>query len=131
MKAWHDYHISGYTVDSIKRDITFNLVLPGNGVESKMGKVVFKSVHGYELQNDAMASIILYFEEMGISNFLEIYGGEIEKSFSQNGCYGEWASDLSDAQRKLEEMSAKAYILSSSIGLEGWLLAEEVIEENA
>ena len=131
MNSYHDYHIYGYEVDSVDRRVTFRLGWPYDKNAEKRVILNFFGVFGYELTNDSMTSIVLDFEEIPLRTFLNEYGNDIRESFRQNGAYGPWAADLAKAEVELESQNVKAIVLSSSIGMEGWLLAQAVEENNA
>jgi hypothetical protein len=42
-----------------------------------------------------------------------------------SGTPGSWASDISSAPAKLVEKGVRGFILSSSLGLSGWVIAKE------
>jgi len=131
MKSYHDFHIQGYEVDSVRRKINFRLAWPEHDNGVSVVNVVFEGVFGYELKNDSMASIVLGFEETSLTDFFNEYGEEIKESYRQNGAYGPWAHDLEKAVRELSGKDVKAIILSSSIGMVGWVLAQAIEEKSA
>jgi len=131
MNSYHDYHIYGYEVDSLERKIKFKLAWPEENGESTIVYALFTGVHGYELKNDSMASIVFEFEEISLNEFLNDYSKEIKESYRQNGSYGPWAHDLAKAEEELKKNNVKAIILSSSMGMVGWLLAQNIEEQNA
>lgn len=73
MKSYHDYQIYGYEVDSVNRTLRFKLAWPNQDNSADIILLAFSGVHGYELTNDAMVSIVLDFEEISGSKFL--FGG--------------------------------------------------------
>jgi len=131
MKSYHDFHIYGYEVDSVKRKINFRLAWPEKNGETSIVNVLFDDVFGYELKNDSMANIVFEFEEVSLKDFFGAYGSEIRESYRQNGAYGPWAHDLGGTVDDLSRKDVKAIILSSSIGMVGWVLAQTIEEQNA
>ena len=89
---------------------------------------MFTNVEGYHFRNDAFGNIIYSLEEILISRFLDEYALEIEESHRSAGAPGAWAADLATANWMLEAEGVRAFVLSSSYGLSGWLLAKEVQE---
>jgi hypothetical protein len=53
------------------------------------------------------------------------------ESYKQNGAYGAWARDLGNAETELSNNGIKSTVLSSSMGMVGWVLAQSVGEQNA
>lgn len=131
MKSWHDYHIHGYSVDSINKEIRFILAWPLESEQSEIFEVVFRGVQGYELSNDSMASIVSSFEQVPLTELLTDYGSFVKEAYCQNGAYGPWASSLETAEQELAELGVRAFILTSSMGLVGRLLATSVVEEGS
>jgi hypothetical protein len=129
MKAWHDYHISGYRVQSIDRIITIDLVWNYQSETNiPSAKVIFSGVQGYEFRNDGMGSIVLDFEEYDIDEFFETFGAAIEKSYATTAAFGGWAANMPNAKEKFKNSNAKAYVLNASYGLEGWVISSAVEE---
>ncbi len=131
MKSYHDFHVYGYEVDSFKRKINFKLAWPEENADASIVNVFFEGVYGYELKNDSMASIVYDFEEIPLSQFFKEYGEEIKESYRQNGAYGPWVHNIGNAEEELGKNGVKAIILSSSMGLVGWVLAQTIGEKNA
>ncbi|MDH4317308.1 MAG: hypothetical protein OEV64_02870 [Desulfobulbaceae bacterium] len=131
MKSYHDFHIYGYEVDSVKRKINFKLAWPEGDGQARIVNVQFDGVFGYELKNDSMASIVYEFEEISLNEFMTEYASDIKEAYRQNGAYGPWAHDLSKAEEELTKDNVKAIVLSSSMGMVGWVLTQTVSEKNA
>ncbi len=131
MNSYHDYHVYGYEIDSVERVLRIKLAWPNQNKEADLVHLTFSGVQGYELTNDSMTSIILSFEEMPLNEFLTEYGDNIKESYRQNGAYGSWANNLEQAIVTLNRNNAKAYVLSSSIGMEGWVIAGDVDAKNS
>ncbi len=131
MNSFHDYHIYGYEVNSLEREIKFKLAWPNQGKEAKITYLIFGGVFGYELKNDSMTSIVCDFEEVEISDFLSDNGVEIKESYRQNGAYGSWVHNFSKAEEELSNNNVKAIVLSSSMGLVGWVLAQTIKAQSA
>jgi len=85
--------------------------------------VVFIGVEGYSFQNDTFGNIIFALEAVTMAAFVSEYRGELAESYRMSGAPGTWASDLDAAPRVLSELGVQAYVLSSSHGLSGWVLA--------
>ncbi len=132
MRSYHDFHVYGFEVDSQQRKINFRLAWPYDRAKASFVNVLFEGVYGYELKNDSLASIVFDFEEIPLALFLQEHSEEIRESFRQNGAYhGSWAHNLDNAESDLREKGVKAIVLSSSMGLVGWVLAQTITEKNA
>lgn len=96
--------------------------------EWKGGEVrtlVFAGVEGYHFENDAFGNIISDLEEVVAERLLAACREEIQKSFQISGALGVWVNDISDAPNLLRERGVRGFILTSTLGLSGWVLAKE------
>jgi hypothetical protein len=80
--------------------------------------------------NDAFGNIIFSLSEISLDQFFSEYGSEVAESHRLAGAPGAWAADIATGRETLQSEDVKAFILSSSYGLSGWLLATnfEVLE---
>ena len=62
---------------------------------------------------------------MPLEKFLTEYGAEISELYRMNGS-PPWAVDIALAPQRLREQGIKAFIMSSSLGLSGWILAKDM-----
>jgi hypothetical protein len=86
---------------------------------------VFEGVQGYHFENDAFGNVIFDVSNAPMEQFLTECGAEISELYRMNGS-PTWAADLASAPEFLREQGIKAFILSSSLGLSGWVLAKEI-----
>ena len=93
---------------------------------SEFTNVVFTGVQGYHFQNDAFGNIIFGVENVPVEWFLKEYGVEILELNRMAGSPGEWVKNLDSAPAFLNEEGIKPFVLSSSLGLSGWVLATEI-----
>jgi hypothetical protein len=98
--------------------------VPGNATE--FTNVIFEGVQGYRFENDAFGNIIFGLEMVSLEYLLTEFGASISESYRLSGAPGSWAADLGLAPEYLREHGIKGFILSSSYGLSGWVLASEV-----
>jgi len=124
LPSFHDDYVVGYEVDCEGRQIKLH-IKPADSVAKQAGvsTVVFTGVEGYNLENDAFGNIILDLEIVTTTDFVSEHRDELAESFRISGAPGTWASDLDDAPRVLSEQGIHAFVLSSSYGLSGWVLA--------
>jgi hypothetical protein len=134
LPSFHDDYVVGYEVDCEGRQIKLH-IKPAVSVAKQAGvsTVVFTGVEGYHFENDAFGNIILDLESVTTTGFVSQYRDELAESFRISGAPGAWASDLDAAPRVLSEQGIQAFVLSSSYGLSGWVLAREafVVPRNA
>jgi hypothetical protein len=66
-------------------------------------------------------------EAIPVERLISQYGAQITESHRFAGAPGPWAADLTSAVRVLTAKGIKGFILTSSYGLSGWILAKEVL----
>jgi len=128
LPSFHDDYIVGYEVDCEVRQIKLH-IKSASSVANQAGvsTVVFTGVEGYNLENDAFGNIVLDLETVTTTAFVSQHRDELAESFRISGAPGTWASDLDAAPRVLSEQGLQAFVLSSSYGLSGWVLAREAL----
>jgi hypothetical protein len=123
----HDNKLVSYEVQCEARTITIRTERRERDAPTQFANIILTGVQAYHLQNDAFGNIIFDLEGVPVDQFLRDYGAEISESFRRTGAPGPWAANPSDAAKYLREQDAQAFILSSSYGLDGWILAREII----
>lgn len=120
MKSIHDNEIKNYFVDFEKKEIRMKVFS-----EEKINKeIVFKNVFSHKFYNDMPYSIILDLEERPLSSFFKR-----NKELLLEGKRDFWPIDfdtMNDLEKEIEKQNQKYWILSSSYGLRGWVLCEEI-----
>ena len=122
----HDNLLISYEVQCEARTITLRTKTPERNQLFELVDVVFKGVQGYRFENDAFGNIIFGLEKVSAERFLVEYGAEILESRRSAGSPGPWATNLESALIHLQKQGAHGFILSSSYGLSGWVLAQDV-----
>jgi hypothetical protein len=122
----HDNWLISYEVQCEARTIVLRTKNPAKNEPTKLINVVFEGVQGYRFENDAFGSIILDLETMPVERFLKEYGAEISESYRMAGSPGPWAGNLEAAPAYFGGQGVRAFVLSSSYGLSGWVLAQEI-----
>jgi hypothetical protein len=125
LPSFHDDQLVGYEVDCEAREIKLHIKPATWATEKRRSTVLFTGVEGYRFENDAFGNIILDLEVVATRAFVSEYRGELAESFRMSGALGTWTSDLDNAQRFLSQQRIQAFVLSSSYGLSGWVLARE------
>jgi len=139
MKSWHDFHIDGYAVDGVRRELAFRLTWPYETPSTvRRARVVFEGVEAYFLEHDLGSNIVYDFSEQPLEAFLEEWTDRFEVS-AKYGWPAFWRPvpspprpvevERGDAFRLLAERGVKCIELGSSYGLSGWVLAAAFREE--
>jgi hypothetical protein len=136
MRSWHDFHLIGYSVDGKLQSLTFELEWPYESeTDIRNAKVQFTGVECYFLEHDLGSNIVYAIEETSLLEHLE---ASIE--FFETECKWGWpkfwrpkpypirptALELADAIARLTSKNVKCFLLSSSYGLSGWVLATSI-----
>lgn len=127
----HDNLLVSYEVQCEARTITLRTEYREANRPTEFTNVIFQGVQGYRFENDAFGNIIFGVETVTVEYLLTEFGAEISESYRMAGSPGPWAADLSSASEYLRERGIKGFMLSSSCGLSGWVLAREVAIVNA
>jgi hypothetical protein len=122
----HDNRLISYEVHCEERTITLRTEYRVENKPTEFTNVVFEGVQGYRFENDAFGNIILDLATVPLERLLTEYGAEISESYRIAGSPGTWAASLGSAPEYLREQGIKGFILSSSFGLSGWVLAKEI-----
>jgi hypothetical protein len=93
--------------------------------EGTIRTVSFDGVEGYRFSNDAFGNIIFSLQTIPLDGFLSEYTAEIAESYRLAGAPGPWAHDLTSARDVLATTGVHAFVLTSSYGISGWVLAKE------
>jgi hypothetical protein len=125
-RSVHDNRLVSYEVQCEARTITLHTECRVKDKPTEFTNVMFTGVQAYRFENDAFGNIILGLETVAVEAFLEKYGADISESYRMAGSPGAWADNLGTASRYLQEERTQAFILSSSYGLSGWVLAREM-----
>lgn len=120
----HDNHLMAYAVNGRERSITFQTEYP-HTEPAELTDVVFEDVLAYHFQHDLFGNIIFDIEEVSLAQFVEFHGAQCEA-----GCKWGWPWGWDIRKERLltyvERMGVKAYELSSSYGMTGWVLCAKM-----
>jgi hypothetical protein len=122
----HDNRLVSYEVQCEQRTITFRTEYRMEHKLTEFTTVVFEGVQAYHFENDAFGNIIFDLAEAPVKWFLKEYAAEISELYRMTGSRRPWAKNLESAQDYLWEQGIKPFLLSSSIGLSGWVTAKEL-----
>jgi hypothetical protein len=126
MRAWHDYHLTGYAVDGTNARITFEVSWPYES-EADIGRavVVFSGVEGYFFEHDLGANILYSLAEQPLEPFLAEHAEHFERE-RKWGWPLFWKGGVEQTATHLAAKHVKCFEVSSSYGLSGWVLATNV-----
>lgn len=133
MLPWHDYQISGYTVDGKQQTLVFELEWPYESeADPKRARLFFGGVECYHLEHDLGTNIVYDFCEVDLGDFLRESAAKFDEE-SKWGWPKFWrhnpalpspiAETLEQAHQSLLARNVKCIKLSTSYGLSGWILA--------
>lgn len=120
----HDDLIVGYSVNCEQRLIRLLGKQPDWKRDSRSWEISFEHVVAYRLTNDAFGNVISDIKKITQSDFHSEFGLELQESFARRGAAGSWAEDKNSTLQFLRFHSIDAYQISSSVGLEGWILSK-------
>ncbi len=125
LPSFHDNHLTAYEVNCETREITLRVRRPEGAEEQLSRTIVFNGVEGYHFKDDALGNIIYALQEISVDELISDYGRDIAESHRRAGAPGSWAANLASAAQVLTAKGVKGFVLSSSYGLSGWVLARE------
>jgi len=110
----HDNHVLSYMVDCQERQITLCTVYP-HAEPPERTDIIFSGVAAHHFERGDMVTILFDVQEVSPEQVYAEYGD----LFERNKTYG-WP----EVQRDTE--AVKGFLISSSYGLEGFVLAQEM-----
>ena len=125
-RSIHDNLLVSYQVECEARTITLNTQHRSPEKTTEFTDVVFKGVEAYDFENDAFGNVVFDLECVSVEQLLAERGAKVAESYRVAGSPGPWAANLRTAPDILNKKGVKGFILSSSYGLSGWVLAQEV-----
>ncbi len=115
----HDNKIEKYMVDCKNRKIDMYTITEDGTNEL----LRFENVWGYHFYHDAFGNIILDIETVMPNIIINDLHDELKEGFRLSGAFGPGADNLEQLPALLEEQGYKGFLISSSLGLEGWVIA--------
>jgi hypothetical protein len=135
LPSFHDNFLVSYEVNCEARQIKMRAKrdprVPALNEDRTSRTIVFNGVEGYQFENDNFGNIIFSLEAVSVEQILADYGSQIAESYRMAGAPNSWAADLSSAPQVLAAKGVQGFVLSSSYGLSGWVLAKEAEVEPA
>ena len=136
MRSWHDYHLTGYSVDGSNQKFTLSVLWPYEAeADIKRASVVFSGVECHCLEHDLGTNVILDVGEWPLRDFFAAWSDRFEAECKW-GWPKFWRPDplarqttvqaAEQALAVLRRKNVKCFELSSSYGLSGWILAVDI-----
>lgn len=125
MKSFHDYHLTGYSVDGQAKEVRLRLewLSPQDPETPRPPQMlVFQGVQDYFFEHDMGINIVYGVEEVS----LEEHVHSNAKSFAASAKWGWprfWRESAEATTSELRSDGMKCFELSSSYGLSGWIVA--------
>jgi hypothetical protein len=129
MSKVHDNHLVGYTVDGKSRRIELRTEHREAGRLCETVDVIFEGVLAYSFRYDCLGSIIFDICEQPFVATLEAHWSELEAGHRQSGWPPFWQGDEAKTREQIATLvqeGAKWFELSSSYGMEGWVLCRSI-----
>ena len=122
----HDNRLLGYEVGHAAREIRLRTEYPHSDPPERTD-MVFAGVAAYGFRHDALAlgTIIFSVEEVDPVSITRECAAEFAKGLPY-GWPGDWARSTETAAAFFESEGIRGYEISSSLGLNGWVLATSV-----
>ncbi|MGX7148400.1 hypothetical protein [Enterococcus ureasiticus] len=119
MNTIHDYEIERFTVEFKKNTISIDI-----SSEQRQKQIVFQEVFCYKFYEEMPYSIISDLEERPIEDFFK----ENKELLNQTKNYA-WPimyDSIQELVNKIKDADVHYQVLSSSYGMNGWVLAKRV-----
>jgi hypothetical protein len=123
----HDNRLIGYAVDGRNRRIVLHTEDVHGQNPPRFLDVVFEGVEFYQFRCAALVSIVLEILEQPLRRALEGRSAELDEAYRRCGWPDRWDHDPSRRETDLRELEARGlrfFEIESSMGFEGWVVAE-------
>jgi hypothetical protein len=124
VRSVHDNNIYAYSVSCDGRRIVLYTEYHEQG-QAEYTDVIFEGVDAHHFQDQLNGNIILDIEDWPLDLFVD----QNAKLFDERKKWGWPAVEYGDSEQlkgQLRERRLKAFVLSSSYGMSGWVLATEM-----
>lgn len=119
----HDNLVLSYTIDCVKKTIVLHTVFYDNEPHEHTG-IIFSEVFAYHFEGDNFQTILFDIDQVSPEEVHSAY----RDLFERRKNYA-WPFSYSTEQEllgKLNDKSVRGFLVSSSYGMEGFVLAEEM-----
>lgn len=122
----HDSYLVSYDVHCGRREICLHAEYPRDGQGPIRTDIRFAGVEAYHLEYDAFGNIIFEIEPVSSAELYRTHRPYIEQAHYLCGAPGPWAASESDALAHLAKHKILGFVLDSSYGMRGWILARSI-----
>lgn len=122
----HDNRLVSYTVNDGTKTILFETVFEGK-ISNEFTNISFSNVSAYFFEHHSLEIGTIFFDikEIAVEIILESDWEKFEEGRKWMWP-GLWADTKQTAKAYFEKNAVKAYDISSSCGLSGWILAQDM-----
>jgi hypothetical protein len=120
----HDNYLTGYEVLSERREI--RLHTEPLGETTSHIDVIFSGVECYHFEHDAFGNIIFGIDEVPAAELYTQHAEALREGYRLSGWPGPWNESSESALAFLNQHSIRGFVLSSSYGMSGWVLARDM-----
>jgi hypothetical protein len=120
-RSIHDNRVVAYEVDGDRRCIVLHTRFEER-VPVEFTDLIFEGVLAYHLENDNFGNILFGVEELPVAQLVESCRSLFEEG-SKYAWPGPWNESPEASIAHLESQRVKAFAVSSSYGLCGWVIA--------
>lgn len=121
-RSIHDNRVVSYEVDGDRRRIVLHTRFEERE-PIECTDLIFEGVLAYHFENDNFGNILFGIEEIPVSQLVASYRSLFEEG-SKYAWPGPWNESPDASLDHFQSKGAKAYKLSSSYGLAGWVVAD-------
>jgi len=118
----HDNRVVSYEVDGERRQIVMHTRFEARE-PTEHTDLIFEGVLAYHFENDNFGNILFGVEEIPVPQLVASYRSLFEKG-TKYAWPGPWNTSPEVSVRDFESQGAKAFEISSSYGLAGWVVAK-------
>ncbi len=121
-RSIHDSRVVGYEVDGERRRIVLHTQFKASDCIESID-IIFEGFLAYYFENDNFGNILIGVEELPVAQLV----GEYRSLFEEGAkCVwpGPWNQSIEACVERFRSKGAKAFEISFSYGLAGWIIAE-------
>ena len=119
----HDNRVVSYEVDGEQRRIVLHTRSGGEREPIEFTDLIFEGVFAYHLEHDNFGNVLFGIEELPVAQLVSQEHRLFEEG-SKWAWPGPWNESPEASIAYLTSRRAKAFEISSSYGLDGWVVAE-------
>ena len=121
----HDHTLNGYEVDAVAQTIVLHTVYPHSDPPLRTD-VRFRDVRDHYFPFPRLPSILFEIEPAGSESVIREHRSQINEGHRLIGWPSFYAGTVEAMVRGIEQTGHQFYVIESSFGLDGWVLAKDV-----